>query len=196
VTPAQRRILGAALGSVVLHAAVLSLPLGVHGGRGFMPREMASAIRATLQWLPAPEPRARVEKIAAAPAAPPPAGVERARTREAAAPPPGSVPLSVRYFKASELTQIPRPLSQPALGPVEHMLSGTGGIHMTLYIDERGDVSAIDVRSATLPGPVVAQAAAAFSQVRFSPGRIGRLPVKSQIGIDVGAAAAQRSYAN
>ena len=75
------------------------------------------------------------------------------------------------------------------------MVASTGTVRMTLYIDEWGQVTAIDVESATLPQEVAVRAAAIFSHVPFSPGRIGRFAVKSQIGITVGATP-NRSYGN
>ncbi len=64
---------------------------------------------------------------------------------------------------------------------------------MMLFIDESGRVAAIDVQSATLAQDAVARATEIFSDLRFSPGRIGSMAVKSRVGITVGAVA-QDSY--
>jgi hypothetical protein len=178
---------------------MLSLPLGARGGHGFLQTDAAGVLHATLQ--PPVPPAALAADLGspelpatpAATAAPAPA----ASVEATAAQPAGTIPVSATYFKASQLTEIPRPLSEPRLEPLERLLGSAGGMRMTLYIDEWGQVTAIDVQSATLPQPVVAQAAAIFSNVRFSPGRIGSFAVKSQIGIELGAApAAQQSYSN
>ena len=178
---------------------MLSLPLGARGGHGFLQIERASVLHATLLPLVAPAAQAAGLPSPEVPAEPdvPVASLPPPNADVAAAQPPGAIPVVATYFKASQLTEFPRPLAEPRLEPIERLLGGAGGMRMTLYIDEWGQVTAIDVQSATLPEPVVAQAAAIFSNVRFSPGRIGGFAVKSQIGIDLGAVpAAQQSYAN
>ena len=178
---------------------MLSLPLGARGGYGFLQANTGSVLHATLQPLVAPAAKAANLGSAALPAKPAAAAAPAplASAEVAAAEPAGTIPVAATYFKASQLTEIPRPLSEPRLEPVERLLGSAGRMRMTLYIDEWGQVAAIDVHSATLPEPVVAQAAAIFSNVRFSPGRIGSFAVKSQVGIELGAApAAQQSYSN
>ncbi len=193
-------MLGAALVSLGLHAAMLALPLGVRGGSGFMQRDAASVLRASFRELPiaavqSPLPSGVSDGKDAA--LPEPAETAKLAPELASEPPAGSVSVAATYFNASQLTEIPRPLVEPPLEPIERLLAGEGAVRMTLYIDEWGQVTAIDVRSATLPDQVVRQAAAIFSHVPFAPGRIGRFAVKSQIGITVGAAdVAPGSYAN
>lgn len=200
MTPNQRRVLAAALISLGLHAAMLVLPLGVRGGQGFMQRDAASILHASFRPPPAVASLAPVLSSAAedkAAAAPQSVEADKPLPDPAAEAPAGTLSVAATYFKASQLTEIPRPLAEPPLDSIERLIAGEGAVRMTLYIDEWGQVTAIDVRSATLPDPVVRQAAAIFSHVPFSPGRIGRFAVKSQIGITVGAAdAAPGSYAN
>ncbi len=181
------------LGSVCLHAALLAVPLGMQAGEGFLAQDRYRTLHATLRALPAvssesvsePPPS---EQLPEAPAAP-------ADDTRAVEQPAGALPVSATYFKASQLSEIPRPLAEPSLAEIERMVASTGTVRMTLYIDEWGRVTAIDVQSATLPQEVAVRAAAIFSHVPFSPGRIGRFAVKSQIGITVGATA-NRSYGN
>jgi hypothetical protein len=185
---------------------VLSLPLGsMTGVQDFVPGAPSGLIRATIRSLVTdmeqkaqevelpraappvePQPRAAVE-------APGPATGSPAPARETQS---GLVPISQEYFEAKQLTEIPRPLSEPPLAELERIVSRAGKVRMVLFIDETGKVTGIDVQSATLPQEVVLRAAEIFSEVRFSPGRIGPIAVKSRIGITVGAALAERSYAN
>lgn len=196
----------AVAGSLFLHAALLSLPLGtLTGAQDFVPAAPSGLIRATIRSL-VPDTARRAPEIELAPAAPPveprpeaaleapgPAIGSPAPARETQS---GVLPISQDYFEARQLTEIPRPLSEPPLGELERIVSRAGVIRMTLFIDESGKVTAIDVQSATLPQDAVLKAAAIFSEVRFSPGRMGPVAVKSRIGITVGAAPAERSYAN
>lgn len=113
----------------------------------------------------------------------------------AAEPTTGVVPLADDYLEAKDLSELPRPLSDPRLAELERLVSSAGEVRMVLFIDESGRVVAIDVRSATLPTTAVARAAEIFSDVPFSPGRVGSMAVKSRIGITVGAAR-RGSYGN
>lgn len=109
------------------------------------------------------------------------------------APTAGVVPIPDDYFDARKLTQAPRPLTEPPIAELERIVRNAGEVRMTLFIDESGRVAAIDVESATLAQDAVARAAEIFSELRFSPGRIGAMAVKSRVGITVGAVA-QQSY--
>jgi len=189
-----------------LHAAVLSLPLGrVTGVQDFVAAAPSVLIRATIRSFVTDAAR-QAQQVEVARAAPPvessPGPALDAPGPEIGSPAParetqsGLVPISQDYFDAKQLTEIPRPLSEPALGELERIVSRAGDVRMVLFIDETGKVTGIDVQSATLPQEVVLRAAEIFSEVRFSPGRIGPVAVKSRIGITVGAAPAERSYAN
>lgn len=185
---------------------MLSLPLGTMTGvQDFVPSAPSGLIRATIRSL-VPGVARLAPEVDLAPAAPPaeplpqpapeapgPATGSPAAARETQS---GLVPISQDYFDAKQLTEIPRPLSEPALAELERIVSRAGVVRMVLFIDESGKVTGIDVQSATLPQEVVLRAAEIFSEVRFSPGRIGPTAVKSRIGITVGAAPAERSYAN
>jgi len=189
-------------GSLGLHAAVLSLPLGSMTGEGMLPAAAAArAIRVTFRALApdagpvrprAIEPEPPDEVVVRAPQSSPDAR-PRAEPRQGEAV-GGVVPLSDTHHDVRQLTEIPRPLSEPPLAELERMVPHAGAIRMTLFIDETGKVTAVDVQSATLPVEVVVRAAAIFSEVRFSPGKIGPNAVKSRVGITVGAVS-ERSYA-
>ena len=175
------------------------------GVQDFVPGAPSGLIRATIRSLVTDAAR-QAHEAEVARAAPPvessPGPALDAPGPEIGSPAParetqsGLVPISQDYFDAKQLTEIPRPLSEPALGELERIVSRAGDVRMVLFIDETGKVTGIDVQSATLPQEVVLRAAEIFSEVRFSPGRIGPVAVKSRIGITVGAAPAERSYAN
>jgi hypothetical protein len=107
----------------------------------------------------------------------------------------GVVPLPDDYLDAKDLSELPRPLSDPQLAEIERIVSRAGEVRMVLFIDESGKVVAVDVRSSTLPADAVARAVSIFGEVPFSPGRVGALAVKSRLGITVGAAR-RGSYGN
>ena len=73
----------------------------------------------------------------------------------AAEPTAGVVPLPDDYLEAKDLSELPRPLSDPRLAELERIVSRAGEVRMVLFIDESGRVVAIDVRSATLPTDAV-----------------------------------------
>jgi len=149
--------------------------------------------------LPAPAHEMPAEPVAGPTQAPvrekpaePVAATMQAPARETAR---GVLPIPDDYLEAKQLTEIPRPLSEPPLAELERIVSRAGAVRMTLFIDESGKVVAIDVQSASLPQDAVLRAAEIFSEVRFSPGRIGAIAVKSRLGITVGAVSS-RSYSN
>lgn len=107
----------------------------------------------------------------------------------------GVVPLPDDYLDAKDLSELPRPLSDPQLAEIERIVSRAGEVRMVLFIDESGKVVAVDVRSSTLPADAVARAVSIFGELPFSPGRVGALAVKSRLGITVGAAS-RGSYGN
>jgi len=136
---------------------------------------------------------AAIAPVKPAPEMPPSTSEPAPRTGESTA---GIVPLPDDYLDARELSELPRPLADPRLAEIERIVSRAGEIRMVLFIDESGKVVAIDVRSSTLPGDAVASAVSIFSEVPFSPGRVGGAAVKSRIRITVGAARRSNSYGN
>lgn len=185
----------AALGSVCLHAAILSLPVGgLMGGWGASPSSEDVPIRATLRPTPdqtvgtaanadAPEPSQ--VPATAAPAKPlaDVAPVAETIRRE----PADVVTIPGAYVDARQLTELPKPLAEPPLDMLLSILARPGVARLILFIDQSGRVTSVEVDSTTLPPEATERAVAIFSGVRFSPGLIGNLAVRSRIPITVGA---------
>jgi hypothetical protein len=170
----------AGLVSIALHTALLTLPLGTLGspreGSASPPRSVLTAsitAAAPRAATPVPQP-VRTEMPAQAPLA------------LAASPP-------LPYFKLSQLSEAPRALAEPPLELLQSIVKQAGAVNLRLFIDEAGNVAQIDVESASLPAEATMRAVAIFSHMRFTPGKIGRFSVKSQIPVTVGAVR-QRSY--
>ena len=91
------------------------------------------------------------------------------------------------YVDARQLTELPRPLEEPPLHLLQSIVARAGVARLMLYIDQSGRVTSVEVDSTTLPPEATERAVAVFSGVRFSPGRIGSLAVRSRIPVTVGA---------
>ena len=134
--------------------------------------------------LPPPElTKAPIESMPAPPrepAKPPaPAGAPRGSTSVAAIP--------ATFFDPSQLTEKPRPLSEPRLDLLLPLLGRAGSASLVLYIDESGNVDGVEVESASLSPDAVERAKVIFAAVRFSPGRFDGVAVKTRVRITVGA---------
>ncbi len=185
----------AALGSLCLHAAVLSLPLGgAPGERGLPLLSSGRTIRATLRPLipeptRAPDPSHAVAEIRAPVATGRAAGTEAAQATTSGPSPQSASALAIpaTFIDPSRLTEIPRPLEEPPVDLLLPILARPGVARLILLIDESGRVTSVEIDSATLPPEAAERAAAIFAGVRFSPGRIGSLAVKTRVRITVGA---------
>jgi hypothetical protein len=130
------------------------------------------------------------------PATPPPPAPSTEAKREPQPVPdrapakPASAPAF--FFDPSQLTERPRPLSEPSLELLHPILARAGTAQLVLSIDETGKVTAVDVESATLPPAAAQRAAAIFAELQFSPGRIDGTAVKARVRITVGAEARPR----
>jgi TonB family protein len=105
-----------------------------------------------------------------------------ARGTASAAP---AVPLPAPYyFLSSELTERPAPLEriEPRFPPGA---PDTGRLKLRLYINESGLVDAVHVTEADPEGVFEEAATRAFGAARFRPGHKDRIPVKSQIALEV-----------
>jgi hypothetical protein len=174
------------------------VPLGgAQKERGVAASAASEAIRAFLRPA-APEPAVELPvavPAAVQPATPPTAVREPAPRREPKQEPRPSVeraPASPTaapaiFYDPSQLTQPPRPLSEPPLELLHSVLARAGTVQLVLYIDEAGNVASVDVDSATLPPAAAQRAAAIFATVRFSPGTIDGTAVKTRVRITVGA---------
>jgi len=121
-----------------------------------------------------PEPPSRKEASREAPA---PGGRESAAV--------AAIPAT--FFDPSRLTEKPRPLSEPPLDLLHPILARPGVVNLVLYIDEAGQVTSVEIDSATLPRAAAERAAEIFAALRFSPGRVDGTAVKTRVRITVGA---------
>jgi hypothetical protein len=193
------------LGSVFLHAGLIALPLGsartgsradidsVGGGalRAFLrselpdPPQVPALPVAVVKPPPEAKPAPRVEQMKPSPprveqAKPTPDGAARESTSVAAIP--------ATFFDPDQLSERPKPLSEPRLDLLLPMLGRGGGVaKLVLYIDETGTVDRVEVESATLLPAAVERAKVIFAALRFSPGRFDGAAVKSRVRITVGA---------
>ena len=173
--------------ALLLHAALLSFGVprgeahaGAHGG----------GAPAAVRLLPAPA--ATTGRLEAAAPGPEPAMVEplpkgRAVTvaRVANALPAAAV--EDEYVDASRLDTSPSPLGEIDIAAPEGY-GRPAAYHGTLllFIGPDGTVMRIAVEHSDLPPAFEAEARAAFAAARFSPCRIGGLPVGAKLRVEVG----------
>jgi outer membrane biosynthesis protein TonB len=183
------------LGSVSLHAALLTLPLGgaLKGPRVAI-EKAGGVIRAFLRT-ETPEPTLAPEPVVVANPKPAPTEIEPPPPEPAKPPAPAAVPggstnvaaIPATFFDPAQLTEKPRPLGEPRLDLLQPMLGRAGMAKLILYIDETGRVDRVEVESASLSPDAVERAKVIFAALRFSPGRFDGAPVKSRVRITVGA---------
>jgi hypothetical protein len=177
------------------------VPLGgAQKERGLAAAAASSAIHAFLRpEVPEPQPIA-VPLVAPPTTAPLPAAPEPAPRKEikpdpqprADRAPANPAAVSAPFFDPSQLTERPKPLTEPPLELMHSVLARAGTVQLVLSIDETGAVTAVDIDSASLPPAAAQRAAAIFAGMRFSPGRIDGTPVRSRVRITVGAEDRQR----
>ena len=102
------------------------------------------------------------------------------------APPVQAAKPALHHFPLSALTQAP----QVASGLVGEALLVVPGIEarkasIQVWINDQGDVDRVAIEDADLSEERKQWVIAAFSAVRFSPGRIGRIPVGSEMRMDI-----------
>jgi hypothetical protein len=160
-------------------------------------------IRATLRPraddLPKPaafvEPPADLPPVEAPQEAPAPASATPPETspaqpsdvRPATREPERLVTIPGAYVDAKQLTELPRPLGEPPMHLLASILARAGKARLLLYIDQSGRVTQIEVETSTLPPEATERAVIVFSGMRFTPGRIAGLAVRSRVPITVGA---------
>jgi hypothetical protein len=90
------------------------------------------------------------------------------------------------YFRSKELTEKPRILHDvfpdlmvkiPDISPQPAVLR--------LLINEQGDIDQVEIEESQFPKDVERLIIDNFSRIKFQPGRLGDLPVKSQLRIEV-----------
>lgn len=88
------------------------------------------------------------------------------------------------YLPPSRLDRIPKPT-----GPVDttvnfHGMVGlVGQVELILLISSEGEVDDVILGEASLPGFLVEEAIARFKAVKFEPGRVGSMSVRSRLRI-------------
>ncbi len=90
------------------------------------------------------------------------------------------------YSRADELTQPPRPASEPKLDvPRSVARAVSGEVVLKLWINELGIVESVEVEASSLPGTVSGMVAQAFREQHFVPGEIDGRRVRSLMRIEV-----------
>ena len=90
------------------------------------------------------------------------------------------------YRTAHELTARPYPLEYVSVPyPRDAPRYGIVRATLAIYVDEDGRVARVRVQNAELPAAYERTAIAAFSKAHFQPGRIGDIPVKSRMLVEV-----------
>jgi hypothetical protein len=176
---------------------ILALPVGgVMGGRGTPSSSDGIPLFATLRAVPeapaaAPEVSPEIADLpvesrqpAAAEPVPP---IDEPAAERSRREPADVVTIPGAYVDARQLTELPRPLEEPPLHLLSSIVARAGVAKLVLYIDQSGSVTSVEVDSTTLPAEATRRAVLVFSGVRFSPGRIGGLAVRSRVSITVGA---------
>ncbi len=94
--------------------------------------------------------------------------------------------LASRYFKAQELTEKPRVLQDiPANLTLSWPNVAPQVLLLRLMISENGEIDQVKIEGSQLPEYAERMVSDTFSQIKFSPGKIGTAAVKSQMRIQV-----------
>lgn len=94
-------------------------------------------------------------------------------------------PSGPHYFRMNELTQKPVLL----LDPVAALVLRAPGLPpqpvvLRLLIGDEGKIDRVIVEDSFLAADIERQVMEAFAEVRFEPGRIGRIAVRSQLRVE------------
>jgi outer membrane biosynthesis protein TonB len=163
--------LGGASGTVAGHPPAASPSLAVRlvtpGGTG-MPST--------------PRPAPAVKPVQQA-AAPPPPSTQQIQSPS---PHPIPAPVGIRYFQAGELTQEPLAVDGPT---ADRMLIVPGvapqAATVRISVDDQGNVESIAFEKEQLTDEEERLVTEAFLKLKFHPGKIGRIAVRSQVTRDV-----------
>ena len=166
-------ILKALAASVIAHALLLAWPLSLPGGPGLgiAAEHAAPALRAYLVAEPATHTRL-VEADSAR---------RRARSleRESA----NAAPFPA-YYTAKALSRMPEAIGQfdvqPPAGGDERI---TGKLSLRLWIDEAGTLERLKILASELPKAYEDAAVAAFGRLRFTPGEINGVAVRTSLDV-------------
>lgn len=102
--------------------------------------------------------------------------------------PTNFVESSARYFSRDELDERPVVLDPPDLGAMELSPLLEGRAILVFYLDEYGGVDRIEVEESTLPPSMLDQLRAQQEQIKFSPGNINGVDVKSVARFEIALA--------
>lgn len=114
-----------------------------------------------------------------------PAPTPASAVADAVAPPSPVSGETYYYFKASELDRRPFPLARIEVPPPESADAVSGSVMIRLRISESGRVDDARIVMGTGIREFEAAALREFSTARFHPGYRGRLPVRSEMLIEV-----------
>jgi hypothetical protein len=89
------------------------------------------------------------------------------------------------YFRMTELTQKPVLLHDAVAGLVLRVPGlPPQPVILRLLISDEGEIDRVVVEDSFLAGDIERYVTEAFSKVRFQPGKIGRIPVRSQLRVE------------
>jgi hypothetical protein len=182
----QYRLPLASLVSVALHgglALVLIASNPIHGGKRGTGAGEAPPLAVRL--LPAG--RAGLAAAAKAPDVPPPTPLTSARADPPSPSPPESPgQAGIRFFTSQELTDAPVLLDRLIGGRVLIVPDVSSQLAtITLSVDEWGNVLGVDFEQDSLSDDERHLVKAALFQLKFQPGKIGRITVHSKTTINV-----------
>jgi hypothetical protein len=189
-SPADRKRLLAALAiSLLLHAAVILLPLPGKGrptggpaaaGKGKGPFAFTITLATTETGRRSTQLSPPEGGLADLPPSPP----ELADGREQRSNPASG--RTITYYPAPQLTKHPQPLVQGDLDPPDiQSIIASGSLILDLWIDDRGEVTDVVVEEGNLPEVFVAAVVTAFKQSRFQPGERFGQPVGTVMRVAV-----------
>ncbi len=136
---------------------------------------------------PVPTPAPASAPAAAPTAVPIPATAATSASHAANATPAASPAEEVAYYyPARQLQQKPQVIEDIDTN-LTLTLPGieTQNVILRLFINERGGIDHIDIEQSSLAPEVVAAVSGAFGKLRFTPGKMDGLAVKSQLKIEV-----------
>jgi hypothetical protein len=91
-----------------------------------------------------------------------------------------------RYFPSTELTDRPSVLHDvPSEQFIDLPPLPNQSVILRLFINEYGNIDKVKIEESFLPEAIEQMLIDTFSKAKFQPGKIGGLPVKSQIRIEV-----------
>lgn len=94
-------------------------------------------------------------------------------------------PVGPHYFRMSELTQKPVLVSDVASNLILHVPGlPPQPVILRLLISDEGEVDRVVVEDSFLAADIERDVTEAFAKVRFEPGRIGRIAVRSQMRVE------------